>query len=192
MADIQRTRAQLLDLFADNVTGQISAQDFRDFMVTIMEPEFVNPGDFWAEPRTRDITTDQSARGWIQYSQTVGSDCSFMNVMFLNASNNWQKANVSESTHNGFLGLAMDSYTSGDATAQILMRGIVYNSSFSTVFSGKIGRPVYLESSIDGSISAGITTNSAYIVGWILGSDGGESASGKWYFNPSPWAVKGQ
>ena len=46
MADVQRTRAAILALMADNVTGQISAQDLRDFIVTVMESEFVNPGDF--------------------------------------------------------------------------------------------------------------------------------------------------
>ena len=36
MADTQRTRAAILNLFGDNVTGQISAQDLRDYVVTIM------------------------------------------------------------------------------------------------------------------------------------------------------------
>ena len=36
MADTQRTRAAILALFADNVTGQTSVQDLRDYVVTIM------------------------------------------------------------------------------------------------------------------------------------------------------------
>jgi len=48
MSDTQRSRAAILSLLADNATGQISAQDLRDFVVTVMEEEFVNSGDFWA------------------------------------------------------------------------------------------------------------------------------------------------
>jgi len=36
MADTQRTKSQLETLFADNVTGDISPQDLRDFMTTVM------------------------------------------------------------------------------------------------------------------------------------------------------------
>lgn len=36
MADTRRTRAELLASLADNSTGDISAQDLRDFLVTIM------------------------------------------------------------------------------------------------------------------------------------------------------------
>lgn len=35
MPDTPRTQAQLLSLFADNTTGQISAQDLRDFVVSV-------------------------------------------------------------------------------------------------------------------------------------------------------------
>jgi len=86
MADTQRTRAQLIALFADNVTGQISEQDLRDFLVTLMEEEFANPGDFWNQPTPMRTTTDKSARGWLLYSQTVSEACSFMNVMALGPS----------------------------------------------------------------------------------------------------------
>lgn len=193
MADTQRTRSQLLALLADNVTGQISAQDLRDTVVTIMEEEFANPGDFWAKPQPKFTLTDKTARGAKMYSQYVGSDCSFMNVMFMEASTGyWMRADVADSTKNGFLGLAMDSYTSDVSTAEILIEGVVYDSSFSTVFSELIGRPVYLDSGVPGSISVGVTANSEYVIGWILPSDDhGGSAIGKWYFNPSPWAIKG-
>ena len=191
MADTQRTRAQILTLFADNVTGNISAQDLRDFVVTMMEEEFVNPGDFWAEPNVKITITDKSARGWKLYSQYVGSDCSFMNVLFMEASTGyWMRADVADSTMNGYVGLAMDSYTSDTSTAIILMRGMVYNSDFSTTFSELHGRPVYLASGVVGSITTTVTT-SIYILGWIVHSDDhGGSAIGKWYFNPN-WAVLG-
>jgi len=191
MADTQRTRAALLSLFADNVTGQISAQDFRDFQVTVMETEFANPGDFWAMPSTRGTLTDKTARGAKLYSQIIGSDCSWMNIMYLNTSNTWMRADVNDSTMNGMLGIAMDSYTAATSTGIILLWGMVYDSSFSTVFSGKVGRPIYLDSGVPGSISAGVTTNSQKIIGWIMGSEGGESAIGKWLFQPERWSIKG-
>ena len=36
MADTRRTRASILALFADNITGDISPQDLRDFVVTAL------------------------------------------------------------------------------------------------------------------------------------------------------------
>lgn len=36
MADVRRTKAELLVLLADNAIGSISAQDLRDFLVTAM------------------------------------------------------------------------------------------------------------------------------------------------------------
>jgi hypothetical protein len=190
MADTQRTRAQILSLFADNVTAQISPQDLRDFVVTVMESEFSNPGDFWKKPSVKTLTTDKTAKGWIDYSQVIASDVSFMNMLFLTPSGEWKRADVADSTKTGIIGLAMNSYGSGTTTAQVLRRGVVYDSSFSGVFSGKIGRPVYLDSGVPGSISAGITANSVLIVGWIEASDDGGVAIGKWRFEPE-WAVKG-
>lgn len=191
MADTQRTRAALLSLFADNVTGQISAQDLRDFLVTIMNTEFVNEGDFWKDPDVKKITTDKTVRGWIDYSQTVGSDVSFGNILYLHTSNVWKKANVATSARTGLIGLACDSYASDLSTAQILRYGVVYDSSFSATFSGYIGRPVYLHSGTAGSITVTITTLSQLIVGWVEGSDGTGVALGKYRFNPE-WAIRGQ
>lgn len=194
MADTQRTRSAILSLFADNTTGQISAQDTRDLIVTIMNEEFANEGDFWADPQAKYTTTDKTARGWKEYSQYIGSDCSFMNIMFQEASTGyWMRADVADSTKTGMLGIAMDSYSSDVSTGIILKRGIIYDSSFSTVFSELIGRPVYLDSGVPGSVSIGETANSVLIVGWIVNSDdAGGSAIGKWYFNgPGAWAIKG-
>ena len=191
MADTQRTRAQLLSLFADNVTGQISAQDLRDFQVTVMESEFANPGDFWKEPETRLTTTDTDARGWIDYSQVAGSDLSFLNIVYLTASGEWKKADVADSTKTGLIGLTMDSYTSGDAVCKILRRGMVYASTFSATFSGYIGKPVYLASGVAGSIAVTATTNSTLIIGWVEHSDDGGVAIGKMRFDPE-WAIRGQ
>jgi hypothetical protein len=190
MADTQRTRAALLALFADNVTGQISAQDLRDFTVTVMESEFSNPGDFWKQPSVKAITTDKTGKGWIDYSQIVGSDCSFGNVLYLAASGVWKKANVATSGTTGIVGLALNSYVAGDSTAQILRKGVIYDSSFSAVFSGYIGKPVYLASGVAGSITVVKPTNSVLVIGWVEPSDGGEVAIGKYRFDPQ-WAIVG-
>lgn len=193
MADTQRTRAQILALFADNVTGQISPQDLRDFVVTVMESEFANAGDFWARPQAKYITTDKTAKGWKEYSQFILSACSFMNVLYRDTSTGaWGLANVSASAQTGQLALAMDSYAAGISTGVVLMEGVVYDSTFSTVFSRLLGRPVYLASGSPGSITTTITTNSVLIIGAVVVSDDGAySAIGKWYFKPE-WAVRGQ
>ena len=194
MADTQRTRAALLALLADNVTGQISSQDLRDLAVTIMESEFANPGDFWAKPQAKYITTDKTAKGFKMYSQYFGSAVSWMNVVYQdNSTGYWYPADVAASAKNrGVLGLAMNSYAADYSTGEILIEGIVYDSSFSTVFLRKIGRPVVLDSGVPGSISVGETTLSLRVVGFVMQSDGGNSAIGKWYFNGmANWAVRG-
>lgn len=194
MADTQRTRAAILSLFADNVTGQISPQDLRDFVVTVMESEFVNAGDFWARPQAKYTLTDKTARGTKLYSQYAGEALSWMNVVTQDPSTGyWVLADAADSTLNGGrMGLAMDSYASDASTCVILEEGLVYDSSFSTVFSRLIGRPIYLESGVPGSISAGKPTSSHVILGYVAGSDDhGGSAIGKWYFKPETWGVKG-
>ena len=190
MSDVQRTRAQILALMADNVTGQISAQDFRDFIVTIMETEFAYAGDFWKQPGTRETTTDATCRGWKDYSQVMNSACSFGNILKMDSNGGWVRANVADSDLTGILGLAADSYASNASNATILREGMVYYSLWSGLFSGFIGRPVYLDSGVPGSVSTGITANSALVVGWVEASDDGGVASGKWRFRPD-WSVKG-
>jgi hypothetical protein len=194
MADTQLTKAQILSIFADNVTGQISAQDLRNYVVTLMESEFLNPGDFWAKPQAKYSLTDKTARGFKMYSQYIGSDVSWMNILFQDPSTGyWLRADAADSTKNGgLLGMAMDSYTSEVSTAVILIEGLVYDSSFSTVFSRRIGRPIYLDSGVPGSVSVGEPTSSQVVVGYVTGSDNfGGSAIGKWYFKPETWSVKG-
>ena len=191
MADTQRTRAALISLMADNVTGQISAQDFRDFIVTVMEPEFANPGDFWKQPDVTQRITDASITGWKLYSQTIGSAVSFGNVLFMNTSGTWMRADVAASGKTVLLGVAGDSYASDATTGIVLRKGLVVDSSLSATFSGFIGRPIYLDSGVPGSISVGITGNSVKIAGYIVGSAAGDSNIGKWFFDPEDWAVKG-
>jgi hypothetical protein len=190
MADVQRTRAQILTLFADNVTGQISPQDLRDYVVTLMEPEFAYAGDFWKQPGVRETTTDATVRGWKDYSQVMNSACSFTNILKMDSDGGWVRADVADSDLTGIIGLAADSYASDASDAVILRKGMVYNSVWSALFSGFIGRPLYLDSGVPGSISTGITTNSQLIVGWVEASDDAGVAVGKFRFDPE-WAIRG-
>jgi hypothetical protein len=193
MADTQRPRAQILALFADNVTGQISEQDLRDFVVTVMEEEFSQPGDFFKQPEPIYTTTDKYGRGWIQHSQIVSEACSFMNVMVLGPSGTWLLADVALSARTGVMGVALDSYVAGYSEAEILREGVLYHSVFSAIWSGNIGRPLYLQSGVQGSISYTVTTNSVLAVGYIEPhSDASDvAASGKWRFKVDTWAVRG-
>ena len=189
MSDTQRTRAALLALMADNVVGAISPQDFRDFMVTVMEAEFANPGDFWKQPEPINMTSDKTIKGWIMYSQTIGSDISFGRVMYMTASG-WYPGTASVSTANGVLGVAGGDYVAGNSQGQVLRRGLVYDSALSARFSGYIGRLLYLQgSALLGSIS--ITPfGSVRIVGHVEMSALNDVTSGHWRFDPT-WAVAG-
>ena len=189
MADVQRTRAEIISTFADNVTGQISEQDLRDFVVTVMNAEFVNPGDFWNQPLTDELVTDKTTRGWHMYSQVMLSACSFGNLLYLTESNTWGTADVADSAMNPALGVATDSYAAANSQAKILRKGLVYNSALSARFSGFIGRPLYLQSALDGSMSVTIGT-SVLVVGVVEADGVGSVVSSKWRFDPE-WSVKG-
>ena len=194
MADTQRTRSALQTLFADNVTGQISAQDLRDFLVTAMQEEFVNANDFWCEPQPDNITTDQTTRGYHLYSQLAPTDMSlsFGKVYCLTSTNQWSTANASLAVNNYYLGVAADSYASGATTVQMLIRGIVYDSDTLTDrLTGCIGRAIYLLSTAAGSISITDDAAESRYVGVVLPAGvGSVQTKGKWYFNPT-WAVTG-
>lgn len=197
MADTQRTKAQLLVLMADNVTGNISPQDLRDFIVTVMESEFLYPGDFYSKPQPKYRYTDKSAWGHIEYSQFVGEACSFGNIMTMDESTGcWYLANAADSDLQGLLGLAMDSYAANESQAEILKEGLVCNSAFSTVFSRYIGRPVYLDRTGDGSITVSVSVTSmasyvrigAVVISTPMSITSADSTSVYWYFKPE-WAV---
>ena len=194
MANTQRTRAALITLLADNVTGQISAQDLRDFLVTIMESEFANPGDFWKEPDAQYLTTGDTVKGWIDYSQLISEACSMGNILERGPSGQWTLASAivgSNSERPVTLGVAADSYaisTFGD----VLRRGLVYKSAFSASFGDdRIGWPVYLYSDAPGSITTESQT-SIMIVGFIEPeqSTGLASNTNIWRFDPTyAWGV---
>lgn len=190
MADTPRTRTALLALMADNVTKNISAQDLRDFMVTVMNTEFANEGDFWAQPKPDHITTDKTIRGWIDYSQTIESTVSFGGIVARTVSNTWIPADATDSTLNFELGVAGDSYETGVSTAQILRRGLIYDSGLSARFSGFIGLPIYLISDVAASLSVTIPTNSVKIIGCVQPDGIGSVTACKWRFDPD-WSIIG-
>lgn len=200
MADTQRTRAALIALLADNVTGQISAQDLRDFLVTVMEtPEFTYAGDFFNGPVAGGITADKTTRGFHLYSQTMHSNdsASFgMPLAYNQVSGNWIPADLSRSEANPARGIAADSYASGATTMKVLIKGIIYDSGLSKM-SGYIGKPVFLLSaavSTSGDFSmAACTSDPKGIIGYVIGSLTVTYPSVyKWHFDGTGnWAVTG-
>ncbi len=200
MANTQRTRAALLALFADNVTGQISANDLRDFLVTTMETEFVNPGDFFNEPIAGGIPTDKTTRGFHLYSQTLHSNhsASFGMPFALGSDSGvWVPADLSRSEANPVRGIAADSYASGATDVKMLIKGLIYDSGLSRL-SGFIGRPIFLQSaalSTSGSIDtvAGTSVSTLGILGYVIGSITVTYVSTyKWHFDGTGnWAITG-
>ncbi len=154
MADIQRTRAALIGLLADNVTGQISAQDVRDFLVTVMEEEFANPGDFWKDPSARQISADRTGKGWIDISQQIASTCSYGNIMQMDGSGAWVFASFNgNSLFFTAIGVALESYASETSVGQILRRGLFVQENKKDFFAGSMGKPFYLLSGTAGSMT---------------------------------------
>jgi len=154
MVDTQRTRAAILGLFGDNVTGQISAQDARDMIVTIMEAEFINPGDFWKDPSARLISTDLTGKGWIDYSQQIASTCSFGNIMQMDGSGAWVLASFNgDSLLVTTVGVALGVYASETSVGQILRRGLFVQEDKKDEYAGSMGKPFYLLSGTAGSMT---------------------------------------
>ena len=184
MADTQRSRAAILALFADNVTGQISAQDLRDFAVTVMNAEFAYTGDFWTKPAPAQLTVE-GTRGYHLYSQEVDSAVSFGYLLYKTASGTWKNADCANSAMNCELAIAASDITSGDSGI-LLKEGLIFKSAYSGIFSGYIGRPVYLESGVIGSIAgAASTPTSAKIIGIVE-----DDTNGIYRFN-SDWSIIG-
>jgi hypothetical protein len=200
MADTQRTREALIALFADNVTGQISAQDLRDFLVTVMEtPEFTYAGDFFNGPIVGGITTDKTTRGFHLYDQTLHSDysASFGMPLAYNAiSAVWQPADLSNSAVNPARGIPADSYASGATDMKILVKGLIYDSGLSRL-SGFVGKPIFLQSaatvnsaSID--TTPGTSDSAKGIIGYVVGSTVTANSFYKWHFDGiGNWPVTG-
>ena len=193
MAQQQRTRAALLALLADNVTGQISAEDLRDFQVTVMEEEFVNGGDFWAQPMPRYITTDRTGKGWKQYSQVMVSAVSYGNVVVLNSTGQWMHPDPTDSTENRVLGIAMESYAIAYSQAIVLRKGVYMHTLISNMLSDKIGYLFYLDSTTsDGSVTTTYPTvaPNARVLGCVEQSGESITYTNKLRFDPD-WSISG-
>lgn len=65
MADTVRTIAALQALLADNATGDISAQDVRDFLVSTYRPQIANGFRLTTESGVPVSTSDRTAQGTI-------------------------------------------------------------------------------------------------------------------------------
>jgi hypothetical protein len=190
MADTQRTRAALQALFADNTTGQISAQDLRDFLVTALQPEFVNANDFWCSPQPDQITTDLTTRGDHWYSQMAASDASlsFGKPYALTSINTWSTTTASTISQNAVLGIAADSYASNASNVKILRWGIVYDSSLANRLTGQIGMPLFLYSATPNSFSYTNADGWSRVIGYILPAGvNSVQTKGKFFFDP--WGV---
>lgn len=200
MADTQRTRAQILVLFADNVTGQISPQDLRDYVVTVMPtPEFTYADDFFNRPTNLGITTDKTTRGFHLYSQAMHSDhsASFgMPLAYNQTSGCWVPADLSRSEANPVRGIPADSYASGATNMKVLLKGLVYDVGLSRL-SGFVGKPVFLQSatlSTSASIDCtpGTSVSTVGIIGYVVGSTVTANSFYKWHFDGTGnWAVTG-
>lgn len=196
MADTIRSLTSLLSLLADNVTGQISANDLRDVLVSVLAEDNEMAGDFWNTPQAKYHYTDKTAYGNTLHSQFVYEACSFGNVMHMDQSTGgWVLADAADSALQGLLGLAMDSYAANESQADILLEGLVCNSNFSTTFSREIGSPVCLDRTGDGSIIIiSVTSIASYIrlgavtISTPMSVTSADSTSSFWYFRPE-WTV---
>lgn len=207
MADTARTRATLLSTYyLDNVTGQISAQDLRDGVVTWMPEEFKNPMDYWAEPRVENLddgdSDDGYYRGWVEYSQHIETATSFGAIMFRGPSGTWSLANVATSQKAWTLGMALSEYADGESQGMILRRGLIYNSNWSAasyLFSNNLGCLCYLGSTgsageVATVVSVSQETTLSRVIGYVIEnskldlSDGTSAHCGTMYFDPM-WGV---
>jgi hypothetical protein len=201
MSDTARSRTDLQTLLADNVTGAISPQDLRDFLVTAMPAEMIGATDYWNGPAAANISTDLTTRGWHLDSQIMGTDCSasFGKIYYLTSWNMWKPAFCSNSMTNGFLGIATNSYASAATSARMLIRGVVYYSAMAASNSGQIGQPLYLHSTSTSATghSGGIFSTTdidrwGRQVGFVLpNSTASTQTKGKFWFDGTGWAVTG-
>jgi len=192
MADTQRTRAAIQALFGDNVTGQVSCQDLRDFVVTVMNEEFANAGDFWAGPDEAYLLTPDTGRGWKMYSQeislsySIADGLSFGQIVMFASTSAWRQACASGSTSNqAMLGVMMGSYDDADTDCIILRKGLVYDSMLSASMADCNGWAVFLCS--DDSAARAVISNPTLsrAIGVVISHE-----AGMWYFDPT-WAVVG-
>lgn len=101
MADTARTLAALQTLFADNTSGDISAQDLRDFLVSTYQPQGICDGRLTLESGVRISTSDQTAKTSVYLTPYGG------NLVALHDGTSWKLNTFTERT------LALGTITSG-------------------------------------------------------------------------------
>ena len=142
-------------------------------------------GDFWTQPDKVNMTVE-GVRGWLLYSQAADSAFSFGQIGYMTPSGTWKTADAADSDKNALLALAGEDIAV-DGSGVFLREGLVFHSTHSGNFSGYIGRPVYLESGINGSIvspDSAVPTN-AKIIGVVEDDD-----KAVWRFKAN-WSVVG-
>src|ERR1051325_12244402 len=58
MADTRRSQSSLATLFGDNTSGDISAQDGRDLIISAHPEEVIQSGAYASEPASNQLTGD--------------------------------------------------------------------------------------------------------------------------------------
>ena len=195
MADTARTRAALIALMADNVTGQISPQDLRDFMVTVMPAEFAYSDGFWCIPDAQQMTSDRSVRGPQKYSQLISEACSMGDVLIQGASGAWTLFSI---TGGGVIndikriGMAAESYTASTYGTVLLKGGLIKCAAMSIYWSEGIGRFMYADSGAAGktSVMSAALMSTVIMIGYPeqQGSDFTTSLTDVFRFDPG-WAA---
>lgn len=125
-------------------------------------------------------TSDGTATGDITSSFNAGYTTALGDLVYLDSSGTWQKADAdaSATTYSGWLGIALQgSITSGNPL-QVLLKGYAYMSVAFPTFT--IGGPVYMSATAGAMTqTAPTTTDSATrVLGFAVHAD-------KMYFNPS-------
>jgi len=175
MADTVRSRSDLITLLATNVTGAISAQDVRDYLVSIMPAEAAYANDFWARPlgmETSEHTaagavTDSMARGWIQHSQQVEDANSFGDVVYLTPSGTWTLLDIQEGSAilKKVIGINLQS-GAAVASGRVLRAGMFRDDAMSVRMLGQVGCPIYIDSNASGQMSV---TGGNALSDWRIG-----------------------
>lgn len=71
MADTRRSLVDLQSLLADNTSGDISAQDVRDFLVSVYQPQALAGGRLTLESGVPVSTSDQTAKTSLYYTPYI-------------------------------------------------------------------------------------------------------------------------
>lgn len=155
MADTKRSRATILSTVLDtNDNYGITAQDLRDFAVSVIPEERAEAGDHWSPPSEDQVSAGQG-RGWTQVI-TVAEAVTAGQVLTLNASGEYELAGASALPTGPGVCMALAA-ASAAATTSALFGGVAF---FSGVFSGfVVGRPVYLASGTAGGVTQTQPTN---------------------------------